>query len=431
MLEFSNKKNKIEPKVDRSKRKFLIGAGLGVAAVAGLAIKELSNDTEDDSPENENSIQSAPPVSQAQAPENTIDRRLDFLNVEPAPQQINMGRLTGVSFAHEFQMMMGIEGRAKEVENIDFRKNISIMWRAKLERYKRNAGDYSPTLLQAAQKAISEYSTGDQNSSSLSAENENINTIINSLRRKINFVAIGNRFKSSNSKKRLFDRLQSFITSKSLLNYSLTEIMPPSNGTVRVGISMFDFLLKHAGTKFLDFIPALNDDLLSMGPYQFTPPALSDAITFQARYLTGGTPLTRDVSELRMADNHAAAFLFGLNNLVFAIDKIENLDHLLDNSFTNNLITTVDVEDFLTAAHHSPVRAYEAFKKFLELNLDYKRTLDAENRKPARQRRSGGVTRPNYLIALISISPRVSVYSQRSRRNRIALDNAFRTNTLL
>lgn len=125
----------------------------------------------------------------------------------------------------------------------------------------------------------------------------------------------------------IFKNLRENIDAKSLVAYSMAELFPGSNWDLNR--DFFSFLLEHAGEKFLYYLPAVNDDLTSFGPYQFTYYALADFWDTQNgasklnKYFPDDQQLPWSVVQLRGKDHHKAAYLFALYNISKLVKSTE------------------------------------------------------------------------------------------------------------
>lgn len=163
----------------------------------------------------------------------------------------------------------------------------------------------------------------------------------------------------------------------------MTELMPSSDGAKNARV--YDFLLQTAGEEFLLAIPALGDEQVSFGPFQFTPLAFLDTENPLTRYGMGGarrghairhgaslanlalSPAVRlavsDVTDLySFADHGTAAFLFAANNLARAARALGREPHLL-NAFA--ALAPRELGTFLAASHNEPSAALVVLERAL------------------------------------------------------------------
>lgn len=418
-------------KLDDSKRAFVYGgAALGLAGLAGLYLKDKPVKVEE--------------ASEREIPEIGVSGRmevadrnnpLNFLNVESNPKEYQMGRLTGRRFGGLMSDYTGIRGEVKRVEKIDFRKNVAEIWRKKLEKYKDEKGVYPERMLLAARKAVAEFDTVTSEKSNLVKKLFEVNAARNEVANDIDWdkVKKSPRFNPQTRPKtfELLQEVEKLTLSFSLLAYSTTEIMPTSGVNSPIGVHLYDFLLNNAGTNYMDLIPALGDNLISMGPYQFTDIAVKTVNEMQDRYLKNKSHVPQKIENLRGVQNHKAAFLFAFYNIMEAIKRLPNdndarivLEGLKasqraqatrnPNEILNNKSITVrDIEHFIAAAHNLPSAAYRAFDKYLQHLI-------------VSRRRRMRVTR-DYLSFIKEISPDIGgEYAQKTEDNNKALREFFK-----
>ena len=139
-------------------------------------------------------------------------------------------------------------------------------------------------------------------------------------------------FENDTTKSKIFKDVCENIDGTSLLAYSMTELFP--NADWEFNKDFLSFLLKHWGTKFLNYLPAIYDDLTSFGPYQFTYLAIYETPERQEwasnmnPYLPKHYQIPWSISKLAWEDHHKAAYLFAMYNIYELMRHEANLEPL-------------------------------------------------------------------------------------------------------
>lgn len=172
-----------------------------------------------------------------------------------------------------------------------------------------------------------------------------------------------------NAKKcKLLQEVISKIKGKDMIAYGMTELLPSAEG--RLNVLYLDLLLQNAGAEFLYYVPALGDELASLGFYQFTMYALrkDDEATEGASVINsfvkdGGEKIHDSVVYLHGHEHHVAAFYFAVHNLsrlVFSLSKggleILSKRHL---NYQDEMVM------YVAAAHHAPGTAHKRTVKWV------------------------------------------------------------------
>ncbi len=202
---------------------------------------------------------------------------------------------------------------------------------------------------------------------------------------------------------------------RSLMAYSMTEIMPFGGKESENNILLYNFLLRTAGPKFINSIPALFDPQISFGPFQFTKFAVEEGITDPRnkysvnKFLPESLRVPQHLKKFpdkrpgRELRNHAAAaFLFGLQNVATATRLL--MDE--GNMPALNAIADMDGGTFaalLAMHHHRPAVAREALLAW------------------AKGVAAGDTDKQYYAYAI----PEVASYGERSSNNFNAIETYF------
>lgn len=147
------------------------------------------------------------------------------------------------------------------------------------------------------------------------------------------------------------------LAGKDMVAYGMTELLPSAEG--KLNVAYMDVLLRSAGAEFLYHVPALGDELASLGFYQFTMYALrkDEDVTEGASIINsfvknGGEKIPDSVVYLDGHEHHTAAFYFAVHNLsrlVFSLSEkgVKNLS-------TKHKDYQDEVVIYVAAAHHAP-----------------------------------------------------------------------------
>lgn len=383
------KKQKIEEeKIDESKRAFLRGAvALGAtAAVFGPPIIKALREKNKD--EDERSEDTLTDEDRSIRPPEEFDE--SFLKVEKKPRPYEMGRLAKWRFGNLLsRYTIGEERQVRAVEQIDFRYQLAELWKAKLERVKKRKPQYYQANFNAAKTIFTSFDPEKTTKTTLSAYRDQAQRSINSVRgdmdlQQITKLAAFKNFKPSQLK--LLQTLESRINGDAMIAYVATELMPTGlEGNAEIGIATLDFLLRNAGTEFVDRIPAIHDERVSVGPYQFTSGALFDngkerrGASLLHRITNKKQHIPQGVVGLQGESHHKAGYLFAVYNLAMLVRRLGEKGSTQVLEIVNELPRDL-VTEYIASAHNKPGNARSAFEDYIR---DYRkfRGMSEEERK--------------------------------------------------
>jgi len=184
----------------------------------------------------------------------------------------------------------------------------------------------------------------------------------------------------------LFKNICENIDGNSLLAYSMTELFPNADGAFNK--DFLSFLLQYWGTKFIEFLPAIYDDLASFGPYQFTYLAISETKNGKAwasnmnPYLPEKSRIPGNVVDLKWDDHHKAAYLFAMYNIWTLLENDRNVPAL-------KLLTLPEYRNDLTQLiaimHNMPAYWDDFLQEWYRLNTNpdylYKKTHNKDHKR--------------------------------------------------
>jgi hypothetical protein len=350
-FEKRGKKNEKED-ITMSRRKFLGGA-LALGAVA--VMREQANES--------------PPLEKESKSDALAPKHTPTHEQLPGPREYHMGKLQGRKFGPALEVLTGVRGDVREKEYIDFPSLLKKMWSEKLRQMSEIGGDAIP-VAEFQDQILASYEAK-HTTQTLSDFEQRIQEALNDVRipriemiRKIPAFA-----HLTDTQLLLVKRLESLVTARSLLTYSITEIMPTSGSDSEVGVELYDFLLQNAGSEFFECIPALHDKYLSFGPYQFTRFAIGDenhihnGASVMNHDIWKDTQLPKYVGEMHGNQHHKAAYLLALYNIAHLVKNLgatpskKLLDHF-------DSMPPETVLEYIATAHHLPTNAILAFKEY-------------------------------------------------------------------
>ncbi len=320
------------------------GAAVATAAVGGTALLlSNGNDNKDE---------------QKELPK-TVEHGVEMVNV---PSSLR-GRKLNDLFTH----YTGIAGLVPDKVPADFpTQQLPKLWAEKERRH----GE-TPAVAEARKEFIATYDQKKAEKMGWRGFREHAQLSIDSLRGTLDWQGFGKTFGLTSVDLRLVHELESEINGTSLIAYCLTELMPGTDG--RLNRDMLDFLLHAGGHEYVERIPAVNDEKLSFGPYQFTEFALFDTgherrgASRVNRHVPQSLRLPGSVVKMKGDDHHKAAYLFALCNLALLVKGIDENDKhaLLGRSGKLH----EPIVEFIATAHNLPAVAIKDFRNYLSAFL--------------------------------------------------------------
>lgn len=280
-----------------------------------------------------------------------------------------------VKFGGILSEYTGIEGEVPDVAHVDFAYQLASMW----EHKKRISNNDKVSVL--GRELVKEYIEASASPERMSLKNyqTEIVAVMNEVLENLDWSKLDSirHISSQNDQTgprrlKLLRQICSSVKSVHMTAYALTELMPTFEGSLNVGI--LEYLLKSGGEKYLQSTPALNDGLRSFGVYQLSQQAVYDsphAGTHQD--LRGASIINRalkhgkipgDISKIRGADHHKAAYLFMIYNFSRLVNSL-NLKQLgvLERRWDKR---ENDMVGFAATAHHGEAEALKAAYRWLD-----------------------------------------------------------------
>ena len=138
------------------------------------------------------------------------------------------------------------------------------------------------------------------------------------------------------------------LRGKDFIAYGMTELFPADG---RFNVVYLDMLLRNAGASYVMHIPAVHDNMLSLGFYQFTSLSLRMKIPDSVVLLQGD-------------DHHVGAVYFAVHNVLRMVSFLS--DHGVAVLSRKHKDFQDEMVMFVASAHHLPGYAYHDTKKWVE-----------------------------------------------------------------
>jgi hypothetical protein len=330
---------------------------------------------------------------------------VSFHDYQPNPRPYETGELAGRKFSDHLSDYTGIEGVVGKTAMIDFKGQLAQMMKDKLAYMQtgnqREADD--PALVAATQeKLFSSYDVDTSTKTNLAGYERCIAEALKDVRGlDLKALLKLHSFEDfDDTQMALLKRFESSIDARSFLAFSVTEIMPTEGPQSKIGVEVYDFLLRNAGQEYIERIPAMHDKLLSYGPYQFTRNALEDSPDVkngasQINRILPKSQIPAHVAQLRGGDHHKAAYLFALYNIAHLVKRLGDDDekpHRAKKLLEHFEELPADtVLEYISTAHHLPGNAMDAFEDFTDAFIESKETYHGDHAEKAHKHDSSFV----------------------------------------
>lgn len=344
------------------------------AFVQSFARKDYSLENEDDKTKAENKAE--------QRKNNTeitlkITAPINSVNLpEKGPFKVPP-YLQGKKISDMLSLYTGIIGEAGAEFNPDFSFQLGLMWDRKTEWVSKNIkGQKAKTInaeLDRAKQELVGYYKNLKKPTRITLEDyiKEADNAINTIKQNINWDVVAEQRKLGKERIWLVKELAEKITGKDLITYGLTELMPnASDGLMNKLI--LDMLLRSAGREYVESIPSMFDDKISIGLYQFTSQAVYDdgddgSEKRGASLINTALPqqyrIPGSVMKLKGNDHHKAAYLFAINNLAELVKNLKrNEFEILAMKYDEK---EEDLVKFIATAHHLPSSAISAARRWI------------------------------------------------------------------
>ncbi len=315
--------------------------------------------------------QVVPKAQKAKASHAYQTRTIQILKWLPTKEHQGVyatGKLAGSKVSDLYAWYLGRSGTLPKNIRVDWNRQLARLWTHKFTLTQNKPVLDTGTML------VLEYSRLDPERMSLGeyqaiAEKQS-RIVYTSLRwEKVGIMYFANpKTKTVNIRKvALLKRVARNIRGRTLIAYAMTELFPTSGNYSQ---AYLDFLLRNAGRRYVESLPALHDPLTSFGPFQFTSKAVfatgSDAVGGASRMntaLPAHLRIPSSVSLLRGNAHLRAAELFAISNLASFIRKLNDKQIA---QFERIVETkSLDLAQFVATAHNKPTVAYAAGIRWL------------------------------------------------------------------
>lgn len=284
-----------------------------------------------------------------------------------APRETNVyetGSLKGRRAGDLYRAFLGYEGdRIPARLSVDWLARLDYLWARKASR--RDSG---PVVHRARAMLVNEYRTRDPGRISLESYQEIAGNQARAVCAELDWEQVRRRSGLDERKGALLKRISCNMGGRVILAYAMAELLPSTDG--ELNRDYLDFMLRHAGRRYVESLPALHDSITSFGPLQFTHFAVYD----NGRERRGASRVNLALPErlripgstlyLRDSDHLRAAYLFGVSNLA---DVIRSMNARQVATFERvGGPRGVDVAQFLATAHNKPAVARRAMRAWLD-----------------------------------------------------------------
>lgn len=280
------------------------------------------------------------------------------------------GPLQGHSFGNGslFHYFTGHSGKVPETISVNFKGQLHFLFNKKEQFVQKH--HKSNTAFKSVETALlKEYETKNPERESLRQYQKDVEIAVNQIDKHIDWGQVEEAMHLSDAETKLLKAIISAFGPKHLTAYALTELMPSADGELNKDV--YEFLLKSAGARYVYSIPAIFDDRLSFGPYQFTSGALMDLgdnHPVGASVINQALPekyrIPNSVAGLRELAHHKAALLFAIYNMARLVKRLNPHQLKTFEGVWHKNMTAVT--QFVATAHHLPGAAYIAGERWLD-----------------------------------------------------------------
>lgn len=246
---------------------------------------------------------------------------------------------------------------------VSFDANMAEFWKKKVGRE-----SVTDSTLSKAPEILERYLQMPRGFTTLSDFIKSTDRVVEQAKKSLDWERLCKRYKLESLKCTTLKSVTYSLRGKDFIAYGMTELLPQDG---RFNVKYLDMLLKHAGTSYLMHFPAMHDDMLSLGFYQFTSFALrkDEEVTEGTSIVNGfvkegGMKIPNSVAYLVGDDHHVAAVYFAVHNLAkmlyFLNDKSAKAFLRRHKDFQGEMVM------FVASAHHLPGTAWTATKKWIE-----------------------------------------------------------------
>jgi hypothetical protein len=258
--------------------------------------------------------------------------------------------LAGKKLGDLFAVYTGISGEVPEEVYINFSRNLDAMWARKRKVARENL-----SVKLVGSELAREYRNKNAYNMTIGDYERHLNAVVVAMRKDINWEKVAVIEGLDRREVNLVRKIVGSLNGRDLVAYSLTELMPGSDGDLNVAV--FDFLLRNGGRRYVESIPAMFDRKVSFGPYQFTEYAWYE----NKGERRGGSRLNSalvhplphgSVGRIRSDEHHIVALLLLVDNLSWIINRLDGKEFgVLERIWQSR---HDDIVELVATAHHCP-----------------------------------------------------------------------------
>jgi len=280
------------------------------------------------------------------------------------------GALAGDSIGNLYAWYIGHSGKIPAKLAVDWNRQLAHLWERKRQMSDTTVVRDTGTML------VAEYERLDPELMSLAHYQRIGDRQAKLVYRSLDWDQVGAFYFADKKAKKadvrkvaLLKRITKHFDGQMLISYMGAELCPTSG---RFCTTFLDFMLQHGGRRYVESIPALNDDLTSFGPFQFTANAVYDVgnvptvgnASRVSRALPRKLRLPASMTLFRGDDHFRGAEVFAIANAAMLIRRLDG----------KQLATLASVADtrqiewaqFIATAHNKPEAAYAAAERWLD-----------------------------------------------------------------
>ena len=307
----------------------------------------------------------AKPMTASHKDQSDMLRLLRLAPVQPHGGTYSTGPLAGSNVGNLYSWYVGHTGAMPAKLTIDWNVQLIRVWQRKFTISKTTVVRDTGKMLYA------EYLRMDPGRMTLQQYQAIANREARTVCTSLNWQTVRRTYKLDARRQALLTRLCASIDGKTLISYAMTELLPTAGP---FGRAYLDFLLRNAGRRYVESLPALHDPLTSFGPFQFTSKAVYDignigpmgGANRMGKALPSTMRIPGSVALLRGDLHFRAGTLFALHNLAALIKRLDNRHLTIFERIASS--RSLDVAQFIATAHNKPEVAYKAGIKWLDAN---------------------------------------------------------------
>ena len=246
---------------------------------------------------------------------------------------------------------------------VSFDANMASFWKAKVSR-----DNVSDSTLGKAPEILERYLTSPREYTTLTEFIKRVDTVVGKAKKSLDWQKLCKRYSLADKKCAVLQAVVSKLGGKDFVAYGITELLP---NNPELNVLYLDMLLRNAGVSYVMNTPAMHDDMLSLGFYQFTSfsvrkddEEVEGASVVNGFVKDGGLTIPDSVVYLKGDDHHVAAVYFAVHNLAKMIAKLSDKGVLILASKHQNFQDEMVM--FIAAAHHLPSPAWKETRRWVE-----------------------------------------------------------------